>query len=399
MSDNEENKTGPKDEEGVEAAEDKETVENPKDIEPDKTSDSVETVDDSENTEDEAEPKRKHGRKFYIMIAAIAAIVIVGGYGGVAYASNNQYNSSICSSKQASEAFISEYNKAQKLVKDVKLEQVADAKTLTALQGELKASERNTTETPTVSPNGMLVWETSRAKGIQKNYTEKVNTETKKLADLEGKVTGSRVDKAKADLKASLKAANDLYNSSNGQVADNATRDALKKVIDEATGMKAKGIKPLTDMLSKLDAAQKSVTASQAAKQQADAAAQAAAQSAQDAQAQQQAAQSGGSMQGSNGGYSAPSRNGSSSRGGSSRYSAPSRGNGSSAPHHYNAPAPSQSSGAPHYSAPSAPSHSSPAPSNNGSGSTWDGSGSLGNWNTPAAPGQPMNTWIPINMG
>lgn len=349
-----------------------ETAEDPKDTEPDEGNDATEEAEDSESTKTEAEPKKRHGRKFYMMIAAIAAIVVVGGYSGVAYASNDQYGTSVADSKQASEAFVREYDKAQKLVKSVSPKQVADAKTLTALQNELKASKGNTTETPSVSPNGMLVWETSKAKGIQKDYTAKVTNETKKLSSLEGKITGSQLDKAKADLKADITNARNLYNSTEGQVADASTRDTLKKGIDSAnklfsemknTGTKeaqqvmkdlhmksntpADWIKQFTDAKSKLDAAQKAVSDSQSAKQQSDAAAQVAAQQAQDAQAQQQAqggssntgyagSYSGGSYAGSNGGYSG----GSYSNGGSG-YQAPAQ--------HYNAPVPS----APTPSAPS----------------------------------------------
>ncbi|WEV42317.1 hypothetical protein OZX57_02250 [Bifidobacterium sp. ESL0682] len=381
-----------------------------------------EDAETSKDSAEEAKPKKKHGRKFYTLVAAIAALVVVGGYSGVAYASDSQYNGSVNDSEQASESFINEYNKAQKLVKDVKPGQVADANTITNLQSELKASKSKTEETPSISPNGMLVWETTKAKGIQKDYTEKVNTETKKLSDLEGKVTGSQLDKAKSDLKADITNAQNLYNSTEGQVADASTRDALKKGIDSAnklfSELKNKGtkeaqqvikdlhiktttpsdwVKKFTDAKSKLDAAQKAVTDSQAAKQQSDAAAQQAAdQSAQDAQSQQQAAQSqGGSSQGSTSGYSASSRNGGSSRGGGNRYSAPSRGNGSSAPH-YSAPAPShsQAPSAPHYSAPNVPSHSSPAPSapsNNGGAS-----GVFG----PSTPGDlNQHDWVPINVG
>ena len=124
------------------------------------------------------------------------------------------------------------------------------------------------------------------------------------------------LDGAKDQLKQGIDGASKTLKDTDGKVADNATRDSLKKAIDEANNtINKKGVtdpKTYTDQKAKLDAAVKRVTDSKAAKEKADAEAAAQAQAQAAAQPQSSYSQSynryGGSSSGysSNRGYSAP---------------------------------------------------------------------------------------------
>ena len=124
------------------------------------------------------------------------------------------------------------------------------------------------------------------------------------------------LDGAKDQLKQGIDSAGKTLKDTDGKVADNATRDSLKKAIAEANNtLSKKGVtdpKAYTDAKAKLDAAVKRVTDSKAAKEKADAEAAAQAQAQAAAQPQSSYSQSynryGGSSSGysSNRGYSAP---------------------------------------------------------------------------------------------
>ena len=125
-------------------------------------------------------------------------------------------------------------------------------------------------------------------------------------------------DTALQALKTTLEEATSLYTSSEGQVADNATRDALKTRIDTAQklsmNMKAT-VDELTKALAPLSDAMSQVNQSIQAKAQADAQAQAQAQAQQQAQSQHSTPQrrSGGSTPRRSGGNSGGSSGGSGS--------------------------------------------------------------------------------------
>lgn len=222
-------------------------------------------------------------------------VFAVAGYSIAAYQDNNSYNNSVTESKSLAGKFNISYDTAMKTATSTDPNQLSDAKTLTRLKKELR-DVKKLKKSPDTTPDSILLWETLSARNEQQNYVSRIKTEMPKLVTLQKAVIKSRdakaLEDAQAALKTSLATANALYTSSDGQVADNATRDSLKQTIDAATqlsGQKAAKnpenlTKQLTDMKAKLNAACKCVTDSQGQKQQADAQAAARAQAAAQAQ-------------------------------------------------------------------------------------------------------------------
>ncbi|MGE8693431.1 colicin transporter [Bifidobacterium bifidum] len=187
---------------------------------------------------------------------------------------------------------------------------------------------------PEDRPGEWLAWQLASARKANTTDVDEANAQVKALNAALKAVKDSKLakelDTAKDQLKQGIDGASQTLKDTDGKVADNATRDSLKKAIAEANNtLSKKGVtdpKTYTDAKAKLDAAVRQVTDSKAAKEQADAEAAAQAQAqAQAAQAQAQAAQAqaaaqsqrsysqsynryGGSSQGysSNRGYTAP---------------------------------------------------------------------------------------------
>ena len=185
-------------------------------------------------------------------------------------------------------------------------------------------------------PGEWLAWQFASARKANATDADEADAQAKALNAALKAVRDSKLakelDTAKAQLKRGIDGAGKTLKDTDGKVADNATRDGLKKAIAEAnSALSKKGVtdpKAYTDAKAKLDAAVKRVTDSKAAKEKADAqaAAQAQAQAAA-AAAQPQSSYSqsynryGGSSGGysSNRGYSAPQQSYTpSSNGGSS---------------------------------------------------------------------------------
>lgn len=270
-------------------------------------------------SKEEAE-KPKKGVSHKAVIGAIAAVVLVAACGGGYYAWNSH--------RQAlhAQAIGSCQNEAKQLktvnaayTESVKAAAVKPAKDVTVKQDSCDAE--------------------AATDQLNKNAAD-MKTQAAKITEQNGKLESQ----TKKTLNDDLANANNVLGSTDGKVADNATRDALTNAINaskKAASDKKATVKSLTDAKASLDNAVNAVNASVQAKAQADATA---AQQAQDAQAQAQAAQS----SGSNGcsGYSGGSYSGSgySAVGSGSSYSG-----GYSAPH-YNAPAPSGGNGDYHIS-------------------------------------------------
>ena len=182
-------------------------------------------------------------------------------------------------------------------------------------------------------PGEWLAWQLASARKANATDADEANAQAKALNAALKAVRDSRLakelDTAKSQLKQGIDGAGQTLKDTDGKVADNATRDGLKKAIAEAnSALSKKGVtdpKAYTDAKAKLDAAVKRVTDSKAAKEKADAQAAAQAQAQAAAQPQSSYSQSynryGGSGSGysSNRGYSAPQQSYTpSSNGGSS---------------------------------------------------------------------------------
>lgn len=312
---------------------------------------SDETADETKDVPEDGRNGEGHGvrRKTVAIIVAAVVVALAGIGGGYAYWTHhegNAYHEAVAQAENADKALSRAVDEATATT--YKADQLKEPKLLDKLDkaiGKAKALKG----VPEEQPGEWLAWQLASARKANVTDADEANAQAKALNAALKAVRDSKLakelDGAKSQLKQGIDGASKTLKDTDGKVADNATRDSLKKAIAEANNaLSKKGVtdpKAYTDAKAKLDAAVKRVTDSKAAKEKADAeaAAQAQAQAAQ-AQAAQAAAQPqssysqsynryGGSGSGysSNRGYSAPQQS-----------YAPSNNGGSSAP----APAPIQ---------------------------------------------------------
>ena len=267
-------------------------------------------------------------KKLTAIIIAAVVVALAGIGGGYAYWTHhegNAYHEAVAQAENADKALSKAVDEATATT--YKADQLKEPKLLDKLDtaiGKAKALKG----VPNDAPSEWLAWRLVSAKKANATDADEADAQVKALKAALKAVRDSRLakelDGAKDQLKRGIDGAGQTLKDTDGKVADNATRDSLKKAISEAnSALSKKGVtdpKAYTDAKAKLDAAVRRVTDSKAAKEQADAeaAAQAQAQAAQ-AQAAAAAAQPqrsysqsynryGGSGSGysSNRGYSAP---------------------------------------------------------------------------------------------
>ena len=284
---------------------------------------------ESEQSGTPGRPAVKLGvKKLTAIIIAVVVVALAGIGGGYAYWTHhegNAYHEAVAQAENADKALMKAVEQATATT--YKADQLKEPKLLDKLDkaiGKVKALKG----VPNDAPSEWLAWQLASARKANATDADEADAQAKALNAALKAVRDSKLakelDGAKDQLKRGIDSASKTLKDTDGKVADNATRDSLKKAIAEANNaLSKKGVtdpKTYTDAKAKLDAAVKRVTDSKAAKEQADAqaAAQAQAQAAQ-AQAAQAAAQSqssysqsynryGGSGSGysSNRGYSAP---------------------------------------------------------------------------------------------
>jgi hypothetical protein len=178
--------------------------------------------------------------------------------------------------------------------------QVQEQGTVTDLQSQYKEYSTRPAEIPSCSHLGIK--ETKALTEELRDRANNLSSRTVRVRAAADAVVASREAKVLADAKGSLssavKAAQGTLDSSQGKVADNASREALQKALDAANKVLAdegvKDPKRYRDVQASLAAPVKSVNDSVAAKAAADkAAADAAAQAAARAQAQSSSGSSG----------------------------------------------------------------------------------------------------------
>lgn len=280
---------------------------------------------ESEQSGTPGRPAVKLGvKKLTIIIIAIIIVALAGIGGGYAYWTHhegNAYHEAVAQAENADKALSKAVDEATATT--YKADQLKEPKLL----GKLDAAISKAKALKGV-PNEWLAWQLASARKANATDADEADAQAKALNAALKAVRDSKLakelDGAKDQLKRGIDSASQTLKDTDGKVADNATRDSLKKAIAEANNtLSKKGVtdpKTYTDAKAKLDVAVKRVTDSKAAKEKADAeaAAQAQAQAAQ-AQAAQSAAQPqssysqsynryGGSGSGysSNRGYSAP---------------------------------------------------------------------------------------------
>ena len=286
---------------------------------------------ESEQSGTPGRPAVKLGvKKLTAIIVAVVVVALAGIGGGYAYWTHhegNAYHEAVAQAENADKALMKAIEEATATT--YKADQLKEPKLLGKLDkaiGKAKALKG----IPNDAPSEWLAWQLASARKASATDADEANAQAKALNAALKAVKDSKLakelDGAKDQLKQGIDGASKTLKDTDGKVADNATRDSLKKAIAEAnSALSKKGVtdpKAYTDQKAKLDAAVKRVTDSKAAKEKADAEAaaqaQAQAQAAQ-AQAAQAAAQPqssysqsynryGGSGSGysSNRGYSAP---------------------------------------------------------------------------------------------
>ena len=303
---------------------------------------------ESEQSGTPGRPAVKLGvKKLTAIIIAVVVVALAGIGGGYAYYTHqeaNAYHEAVAQAENADKALSKAVDEAT--ATEYKADQLKEPKLLGKLDAAISKAKA-LKGVPEDQPGEWLAWQLASARKASATDADEADAQAKALNAALKAVRDSKLakelDGAKGQLKRGIDSASKTFKDTDGKVADNATRDSLKKAIAEASSaLSKKGVtdpKTYTDAKAKLDAAVRQVTDSKAAKEQADAEAaaqaQAQAQAAAQAAAQSQRSYSqsynryGGSGSGysSNRGYSAPQQS----------YT-PSNNGGSSAP----APAPIQ---------------------------------------------------------
>lgn len=283
-------------------------------------------------TPEESKPKRNRSNLTAIIIAIIVVALagIGGGYAYWTHHEGNAYHEAVAQAGNADKTLSKAVDEAT--ATEYKADQLKEPKLLGKLDAAIRKAKA-LKGVPNDAPSEWLAWRLASAKKANATDADEANAQAKTLNAALKAVRDSKLakelDTAKAQLKQGIDGASKTLKDTDGKVADNATRDSLKKAIAEANStLSKKGVtdpKTYTDAKAKLDEAVKRVNDSKAAKEQADAeaAAQAQAQAQAAAQAQAQAAAAaaqpqssysqsynryGGSSSGysSNRGYSAP---------------------------------------------------------------------------------------------
>lgn len=282
-------------------------------------------------------------KKLTAIIVAVIIVALAGIGGGYAYWTHhegNAYHEAVAQAENADKALSKAIEQAT--ATEYKADQLKEPKLLDKLDAAISKAKA-LKGVPNDAPSEWLAWQLASARKANATDADEADAQAKALNAVRDSKLAKELDGAKDQLKRGIDSAGKTLKDTDGKVADNATRDSLKKAIDEASSaLSKKGVtdpKTYTDAKAKLDAAVKRVTDSKAAKEKADteAAAQAQAQAAAQAAAAAAAAQPqssyaqsynryGGSGSGysSSRGYSAPqqsytpSNNGGGSSGGSS---------------------------------------------------------------------------------
>lgn len=277
-------------------------------------------VDEDGKTVPYDEPEKENGtpdgsnRKRNIIIAASVAAVLLlaAGAGGYAVACNNVNAGMQAAHAQAANVdkqLSDKLKEAQTLLDGTTKEQVADEATLTKLADAIKTagSQQGVDES---TANRWLVWQTMGAQSAYDSDAEAAQSAIDALTATMGAVNDSINDKLIADAQAKLDKlvadAQKLYDSTDGKVQDNATRDALKTALDNAKKGGA-DVDALDKLSTALNDAQTKVNDSVKAKEQADAEAQAQAEAAANTAASANTGYTGGGYNGggyTGGGYS-----------------------------------------------------------------------------------------------
>lgn len=241
----------------------------------------TQTISPLDLNEENENKKKKPSKKTVIIASTIAAIVVLAGVGGYAYASTSAYSdyeSQVESAKTIDAKLVKKIENAQNLAKATKDTDVLDKTLLGSLNASVKSGEAQKGSPKAEAVNKWMLWDVSKAKTT---VADDISAATKAISSIDaamGKVESSKTAKQVKDAKDMLnKAISDaetLYKDSEGKVSDDKTRESLKTAIDTAKKTvddKKSDVKTLNSQKDAVSKAVKSVNDSKTAKEQADA--------------------------------------------------------------------------------------------------------------------------------
>lgn len=297
----------------------------------------TQTISPLDLDEENENKKKKPSKKTIIIASTIAAIVVLAGVGGYAYASNSAYDSyasRVESAKESDSKLAKKIVEAQSLVKATKESDVLDKAVLDSLNKSLKVGESRKGVPVSAHAAKWNLWSVSKANAsVSNDMTEandSINAIGKAMGKVEASKTAKQVKDAKDALDKTITDAENLYKDSEGKVQDNKTRDSLKTAIDNAkktSGDKKADVKSLTAANDTLSKAVKAVNDSKNAKAQADAQKQAQEQAQVQVQSNGVSSETYSNSGYSNSGGSYSNNGGGSYSGGSSQYTQPQNSN------------------------------------------------------------------------
>ena len=220
------------------------------------------------------------------MIAVIVVIALI--VGGVLWFRSNDSKLAVesCTRSQqawqtASKALTDKVNEAKQLAESAS-GKVADAGAISSLNSAINAANNITVDDAVTCPADGAADGLKTSAQTFDTATRRAREQTRTIDSAIKNVNGSMKDKAANDLKADLKntitTAQNLLNSSAGQVQDDATRTALQDAITNANTVASQSRPSQADVgnaKSQIEKAVADVNASMQAKQEADAAAEA----------------------------------------------------------------------------------------------------------------------------
>lgn len=210
-------------------------------------------------------------RKRIIITAGVAAVIMLAGMGGgYVYADTRANGDLLAAQKQAETVdrkLSDAIGAAQRLADETTADSVADQNVLTRLSDATIAAGKQK-GLPDTGANRYMMWTLLDARKMYDADARNAHAAIRSLSDVTDAVNASVAAKKLADarnaLQTSVDAADRTYADSDGKVADNATRDALKQAIDEARSILADDTvndpQRYEDQKGKVDAAAQSVT-------------------------------------------------------------------------------------------------------------------------------------------
>lgn len=274
-----------------------------------------------------------HGsnRKRNIIIAAsIAAIILLAGAGGGYAYADMQVRKGVQAAQANAQAIDRQLTDAikdaQTLADQTTSDMVDDPSVLDLLTDAISTAEKQQ-GIPDTNANPYMVWTLLDAQTAYDTDADNARIVLRTVQDdaqvVTDAVNAKTLRTAQDALDKLVADAQKLYDSTDGKVQDNATRDALKTALDNAKKGDATSVDALDKLTAALNDAQTKVNDSVKAKEQADAEAQAQAEAAANAAASANTGYTGGYTGGgySGGGYSGGYTGGGYTGGGYSGYS------------------------------------------------------------------------------